>query len=102
MAYLELNAIEPVAFGGKECTPEINAETKMRLSQIKKYDEVALDAIASAFPKDESFVRQFLGRMATVDVEILHAYLIGGPTMVEKIQSRVDSVMNTPADEEEK
>jgi hypothetical protein len=40
--------------------------------------------------------------MATVDVEILHAYLIGGPTMVEKIQSRVDSVMNTSADEEEK
>lgn len=102
MAYLNFGAIEPVGFGGKECTPKIDTETKMRLSQIKKYDETALSAIASAFPDDEAFVREYLGRMATVDVEILHAYLIGGPSMVEKIQNRVDEVMDKPANEEEK
>lgn len=102
MAYLNLNAIEPVSFGGKECTPKINTETKMRLSAIKTYDEKALAVLASAFPEDEEYVKEFLGRMATMDVETLHAYLLGGPTMVEKIRSRVDSVLNEVEDKENK
>lgn len=89
MAYLNLNAIEPVNFGGRECTPKIDTETKMRLSLIKEYDEKAQTTLASAFPDDEEYVKEFLSRMATVDMQVLHAYLIGGPTMVEAIQNKV-------------
>lgn len=89
MAYLNLNAIEPVNFGGRECTPKIDTETKMRLSLIKEYDEKAQATLASVFPDDEEYVKEFLSRMATVDMQVLHAYLIGGPTMVEAIQNKV-------------
>lgn len=90
MAYLNLSAIEAVNFGGRECMPKIDAETKLRLSQIKKYDENDLKLLASAFPEDEKYVLEFLGRMATIDIETLHAYLIGGPTMVERMMKGLD------------
>lgn len=93
MAYLNLNTLEPVNFGGRECTPDINTETKMRLSGIKKYDESVYPILASAFPDDESYVKEFLGKMTTVDIEILHAYLIGGPTMVESIKEQMSSAL---------
>lgn len=90
MAYLNLQAIEPVNFGGKECTPKIDAETKLRLSQIKEYNEKDCKVLASAFPDDEDYVLEFLGKMATIDIQTLHAYLIGGPTMVESMLKSVD------------
>ena len=97
MAYLNLSAIEPVNFGGKECTPKIDAETKLRLSQIKNYNKKDCEVLASAFPDDEDYVLEFLSRMATIDIQTLHAYLIGGPTMVEtmlnSVEKRLDSAM---------
>lgn len=97
MAYLNLQAIEPVNFGGRECTPKIDAETKLRLSQIKNYNKKDCEVLASAFPDDEDYVFEFLGRMATVDIQTLHAYLLGGPTMVESVlknvEKRLDSAM---------
>lgn len=90
MAYLNLNTLEAVNFGGKECMPEINAETKMRLSQLKKYDEASYAILAAAFPADEDYVKEFLPKMTTIDLEILHAYLMGGPTMVESIRRQMD------------
>lgn len=91
MAYLNLNTLEPVNFGGRECTPDINTETKMRLSEIKKYDESAFGVLAAAFPNDEEYVRDFLSKMTTIDVEILHAYLVGGQTMVESIREQMSN-----------
>ena len=97
MAYLNLQAIEPVNFGGRECTPKIDAETKLRLSQIKNYNKKDCEVLASVFPDDEDYVFEFLGRMATVDIQTLHAYLLGGPTMVESVlknvEKRLDSAM---------
>ena len=103
MAYLNLNAIEPVDFGGRECTPRIDTETKMRLSLIKKYDKSAQEALTSAFPDDEEYVKDFVSRMATMDMQMLHAYLLGGPTMVEAIQNKIKNVVEEAeksADEE--
>lgn len=91
MAYLNLNTLEPVNFGGRECTPEINTELKMRLSEIKRYDESVYPILASAFPNDEEYVKGFLSKMTTVDIEILHAYLVGGATMVESIRKQLDT-----------
>lgn len=102
MAYLNLSAIEPVNFGGKECTPRINTETKMRLSAIKEYDKKAQEALASAFPDDEEYVKEFLSRMATVDMQVLHAYLLGGPTMVESIREKIKNVVAEAENKEAK
>lgn len=93
MAYLNLNTLEAVNFAGRECMPEINAELKLRLANIKNYDEESCAVLASAFPKDEGFVRDFLKKMTTVDIEILHAYLMGGATMVESIRKQLDGAL---------
>lgn len=100
MAYLNLNAIEPVDFGGRECTPKIDTETKMRLSLIEKYDEEAQAVLASTFPDDEEYVKEFLSRMATVDMQTLHAYLLGGQTMVEAVQNKIKNALEEAENKE--
>lgn len=102
MAYLSLNTLEPVDFGGRECKPEINAETKLRLSQIKKYDTKAIETIAEAFPNDEEYVKGFLDNMVVVDIQLLHAYLLGGPTMVQALKDHVDNAMSSVVEESKK
>lgn len=92
---LSFNGLEPVAFGGKECTPKINTELKLRLSQIKEYNDSADEILASAFPDDESYVLDFLrNRMVVLEKQTLHLYLMGGEKMVEKIWEQLDGVMN--------
>lgn len=91
---LSFNGVEPVSFGGKECTPKINTELKMRLSEIKEYDSAADIVLASVFPDDEAYVLKFLQeKMTTLDKQILHAYLIGGDTMVSKLMGSIDDTL---------
>lgn len=91
---LSFNGIEPVTFGGKECTPKINTELKMRLSQIKDYNAEADEVLASAFPDDEKYVLEFLQeKMTTFDKQTLHVYLVGGETMVSKVLAQIDETM---------
>lgn len=91
---LSFNGLEPVAFGGKDCTPKIDAELKLRLSQIKKYDESVDEVLASAFPDDEAYVASFLkDKMTFIDKEILHAYLLGGETMVSTIMNQMEGAL---------
>lgn len=94
MAYLSLNTLEPVDFGGRECTPKLDTETKLRLSQINQYNAKAIEVLASAFPDDEDYVEKFLGEMTTIDLQMLHAYLMGGQTMVETIRGQLGDAMS--------
>ena len=81
---LSFSGLEPVAFGGKVCTPKINAELKLRLQNIKQYNEETDKIMAAAFPDDEAYVLTFLNeKMVVTEKEILHAYLVGGESMVE-------------------
>ncbi len=91
---LSFNGVEPVSFGGRECAPKINTELKMRLSEIKEYDDATDTVLASAFPDDETYVLKFLReKMTTFDKQILHAYLIGGETMVSKLMGSIDDTL---------
>mgnify|MGYP006988837637 CR=1 FL=1 len=100
MAYLNLTKkTEPVNFGGRECTPKIDAETNMRLSQINKYDEAAIRTLAAAFPEDEEFVRDFLHQMSIMEIQELHAYLVGGAKMVEFIREKIKDTLTKAIEE---
>ena len=100
MAYLSLNTLEAVDFGGQECTPKLDAETKLRLSQIKKYDPKAIETLASAFPNDEEYVKSFLEKMTAFDIQILHAYLLGGPNMVDSIRKQIGDAIESAVKED--
>jgi len=91
---LSFDGVQPVKFGGKECTPKIDTETKMRLADIKKYDSEADRVLAAAFPNDEEYVYKFLKeKMTLLDKETLHGYLIGGDTMVETIKNEIHNTI---------
>lgn len=91
---LSFNGIEPVNFGGKDCTPRINTELRLRLTDLKQYNEEADEVLASAFPNDESYVLSFLrDKMTILDKQTLHAYLIGGPSMVEALKDQMKGAM---------
>lgn len=94
MAYLNFNKMhEPVSFGGRECMPSVDEELKLRLQQINTYNAEAKGVIASAFPKDEKYVRNFLDNMSDLDVQELHVYLIGGINLVEKMRKSLDDML---------
>lgn len=97
---LSFNGLEPVNFGGKDCTPRINTEIKLRLSQIKEYDANTDEVLASAFPDDEDYVLKFLkDKMTTFDKQTLHVYLIGGELMVGKVLEQVSATMKGAVNE---
>lgn len=97
---LSFNGLEPVSFGGKECTPKINTETKLRLSQIKEYNTETDEILASAFPDDEDYVLKFLKeKMTTFDKQTLHVYLVGGEIMVGKVLEQVSETMKGAVNE---
>lgn len=92
---LEFNGLQPVSFGGKECTPELNTELKLRLAEIKTYNDEADEVLASAFPKNEAYVKGFLAKnMTVIEKETLHAYLLGGEQMVAQVQAKITQTFN--------
>lgn len=91
---LSFNGLEPVTFGSKECVPKITSETELKLSQVKKYDKETDEILASAFPEDEEYVKNFLSNtMTMVDKQILHAYLVGGDTLVTTTMEQIKGAL---------
>lgn len=90
---LSFNGLEPITFGNKECVPKVTAEIELKLSQVKKYDQETDEILASAFPDDESYVKGFLDNMTMVDKQILHAYLIGGDTLVTTTMEQIKGAL---------
>lgn len=90
---LSIDGLEPVSFGGKTCEPKIDAEIKLRLAEIKNYDETSDEVLAMAFPKDEKFVAEFIkNKMTVLDKQKLHAYLLGGDIMVATLMEKIKGV----------
>lgn len=90
---LTLNGIEPVEIKGVICTPKIDTETRLRLSEIKSYDKSTDLLLASAFPENEDHVRAYLETAPVIEKEILHAYLVGGEQATKAILSGFEDNM---------
>ena len=93
---LTFKGLEPVQFGDKLCTPEVNAEQRLRLGKIEDVNsEKAKNILASCFPNDEAYVTEFIGeKMGTNDKQILQAYLLGGERAVAQIEKTLDKFMD--------
>ena len=92
---LSLQGIGPVEIKGRFCTPQLNAENKLRLAEIKSYDNTADLVLASVFPDDEEYVQEFLKTAPALEKEILHAYLVGGDTAVKAVMDGVNENLKT-------
>ena len=98
MAQLTFDGIQPVRFGGRDCTPSTDAELRLRI-QALKFDTDADQAhaneiLAKAFPEDEDYVHKFLDKqMTTFEKRQLQAYLIAGPGGTRAIDNAIAEAM---------
>ena len=93
---LTLNGLQPVNFCGKECMPKIDAELRLRLQNIKLYNAEADDILASAFPNDSIYVKEFLtDRMTVYEKQTLHLYLLGGDQMLDTVREQIKSELKS-------
>lgn len=104
MAQLSFDGIQPVGFGGKECTPKINTELRLRLRGLKfetdADTEQANKVLAECFPDDEKYVAEFLkDQMAPFEKQQLQAYLIAGPSGIRLIDKTITTAIKETANE---
>lgn len=85
---IHFNGLEPIDFKGHECEPKIDAEKKLRLSNIKfetaEQIREADDILASCFDEDfaKSFIRE---KLSTDDKIVLKTYLVNGETGLNRL-----------------
>jgi len=92
---LKFSGIQPVGFGGKDCTPaQLDQETKLRLERLRFDTEAntkkAEETLASCFPDDEAYVLEFIRtKMTGSDKQYLQAYLTGGERAVQMLDESI-------------
>mgnify|MGYP006908796181 CR=1 FL=1 len=94
MAQLSFDGIQPVRFGGRDCTPSVDAELRLRIQSLKfgtDADEAHADeTLAKAFPEDEEYIREFLGnQMTPFEKQQLQAYLLAGAAGIRMINNTI-------------
>ena len=93
---LHFNGLEPVDFKGHLCEPKMDAEKKLRLSNIKMETEEEIkeadNLLASCF--DEDFAKKFIKTKLSVDDKIvLKTYLTGGETGLNRLSKATDEAI---------
>ena len=83
MAQLSFSGLQPVSFAGKECTPKLDAEIRLRVQTLKveKNGDLkrASEVLCEAFPDDKEYVKDFIqNQMSVYEVGELQVYLVHG------------------------
>lgn len=100
MAQLSFDGIQPVRFGGRDCTPKLNTELRLRLQGLKFSTdadaEKANKILAECFPDDQEYVLAFLSdQMTPFEKQQLSAYLISGPSMIRILDEKIAEAMGS-------
>lgn len=93
---LHFNGLEPIDFKGHLCEPKIDAEKKLRLSnikfdtteQIKEADEILASCFEDEFAK--SFIKE---KLSNDDKMVLKTYLVSGETGLNRLSKATDGVV---------
>lgn len=101
---LKIAGIEPVELGERKCMPRMDADKRLRLSQLEYNTKTDLAAaakvIASCFPNDEDYAKEFLTNYAgPTDMQLVALYLQGGQKALDIYQQSYDRLMNEAIEE---
>ena len=93
---LHFNGLEPIDFKGHLCEPKIDAEKKLRLSNIKfeteEQTKEANDILASCF--DDEFAKSFIREKLSADDKlVLKTYLTSGETGLNRLSKATDGAI---------
>lgn len=90
MAQLSFEGYQPVRFGGRDCTPKINQELRLRLARLQFNTQADIDnaddILSDCFPDDKEYVKEFMDNLAPFDKQQLQAYLVGGASGIKLIR----------------
>ena len=93
---LHFNGLEPIDFKGRLCEPKIDAEKKLRLSNIKfdTAEQIAeADSVLGSCFEDE-YAKEFIrDKLSTDDKIVLRTYLVGGETGLNRLSKATDGVV---------
>lgn len=93
---LHFNGLEPIDFKGHVCEPKLDAEKKLRLSNIKfettEQISHANEVLASCF--DDEFAKNFIReKLSTDDKVVLKTYLQSGETGLNRLSKATDGAI---------
>ena len=99
MAQLRFDGLQPVGFGGRDCTPKVNAEQRLRLQGLKFATDADLEKadkiMAGCFPEDSDYVAGFLAeQMTPFEKQQLRTYLIAGAGGIRMLDETVTNAVN--------
>lgn len=94
---LHFNGLEPIDFKGKECTPKVDTEARLRLNIIKFGTEAEIkeadEVLASCF--EEQYAKDFIkNKLSPDDKEVLRTYLAGGETGLNRLNDITNGALN--------
>lgn len=95
---LKFSGLQPVEFGDKAYKPILDADKRLRLSQIKfdtkNATERAEEVMASCFGDDEPIVLDFIrSEMTTQEKQLLQVYLLNGERGLEMYREAYNKVL---------
>lgn len=96
---LNFNKIEPVQFGDIVAMPKIDEETKLRLqninlSTVQGWND-GVELMAGCFSEKKDEVKDFMkNNMNSFDLNKLQAYLMGGDSMVEMLEKKMERILD--------
>lgn len=91
------NSLEAIDFGGLIVQPKVDIESKLRLQGLKLDSPAgvgeAIQVISECFGDDSEKVAGFMrSSFGVVELAQLQAYLVGGDTMLERINKKLEEI----------
>ena len=91
--------LDAIQFGDMTLTPKLDVEKRLRLQNIKLDDangiKEAIKVIASCFDDKAEDVEEFINQyMGLNDIARLQVYLVGGDSMLEQVDKKIQGVVD--------
>lgn len=91
--------LDAIKFGDIVAVPKLDVEKRLRLQNIKLEDAAgikeAVNVISSCFEGKEDEVKAFINEyMGLSDIARLQVYLVGGDSMLEQVDKKIQGVVD--------
>lgn len=91
--------LDAIKFGDITVVPKLDVEKRLRLQNIKLEDvagiKEAVNVISSCFEGNEDEVKAFINEyMGLSDIARLQVYLVGGDSMLEQVDKKIQGVVD--------
>ena len=91
--------LDAIQFGDLKVVPKLDVEKRLRLQNIKLDDangiKEAIKVIASCFDDKADDVEEFINQyMGLNDIARLQVYLVGGDSMLEQVDKKIQGVID--------